>query len=487
MSFSEKRLEDLSKRIEQASKGNKILRQQLTQLQVEYRVAQENRDYVRENYKEKVKELKSDTLLTTVLTEKLYSEEMDIKQLQADLAAIVRGNDILKYEVKNTLDTFSYATPKLKYLELQNLHLRSLCCCLKLMLKFSFLTAMHQNSTCGAAENVGTAAKPNGIMHEPVRANRPNVFSSNSSSVLSCIQAAVDIPSQSAGPSTFELPYHAIVGPRRKGGVRVGESPTLLGSELSVFLYGLDQSSPHVLSFGVELGPISFLYTINHLFLHWKRTKQLLRMFSTLRGSEKESNWLGATTSAAVIILGVPDLFLEFISGLLLTHANSFSSIINYAVVASVLLGAAVPRHLSVTDPLAARRDALQSTVILLREGFRRKDQNSFASSSEGCGSSVKYSSSADTGHLGNATVPGTGDGSTWNNIEGINSDKGIDSGRPSLAPRTSSYRSVVQEPEVGSSYVDRNLEDNSSLVVCSSSGLESQSSDSSTSTSANQ
>ncbi|PHT29004.1 hypothetical protein CQW23_31455 [Capsicum baccatum] len=26
---------------------------------------------------------------------------------------------------------------------------------------------LHQNSTCGAAENVGTAAKPNGIMHEP--------------------------------------------------------------------------------------------------------------------------------------------------------------------------------------------------------------------------------------------------------------------------------------------------------------------------------
>ncbi|PHT96916.1 hypothetical protein BC332_34156 [Capsicum chinense] len=26
---------------------------------------------------------------------------------------------------------------------------------------------VHQNSTCGAAENVGTAAKPNGIMHEP--------------------------------------------------------------------------------------------------------------------------------------------------------------------------------------------------------------------------------------------------------------------------------------------------------------------------------
>ncbi|PHT97564.1 Calpain-type cysteine protease DEK1 [Capsicum chinense] len=126
-----------------------------------------------------------------------------------------------------------------------------------------------------------------------------------------------------------------------------------------------------------------------------------------------------------------------------------FGHCISYAVVASVLLGAAVSRHLSVTDPLAARRDALQSTVIRLRESFYRKDQNSSASSSEGCGSSVKCSSSADAGHLGNATVPSTGDGSTWNNIEGINSDKSIDSGRPSLALRSSSCRSVVQEPEI--------------------------------------
>ncbi|PHT73695.1 hypothetical protein T459_24480 [Capsicum annuum] len=58
-------------------------------------------------------------------------------------------------------------------------------------------TAVHQNSTCGAAENVETAAKPNGIIHEPVHADRPNEFSNNSSSVLSCIQTAVDNPSQS--------------------------------------------------------------------------------------------------------------------------------------------------------------------------------------------------------------------------------------------------------------------------------------------------
>ncbi|PHT49473.1 Calpain-type cysteine protease DEK1 [Capsicum baccatum] len=166
--------------------------------------------------------------------------------------------------------------------------------------------------------------------------------------------------------------------------------------------------------------------------------------------------------------------------------AKYFGHCISYVVVASVLLGAAISRHLSVTDPLAARRDALQSIFIRLREGFRRKDQHSSASSSEGCGSSVKCSSSADAGHLGNATLPCTGDGNTWNNIEGINSDKSINR-RPSLALRSSSCRLVVQELEGRSSYVYRYLEHNSSLVVCSSSGLESQGGDSSTSTFANQ
>ncbi|PHT71451.1 hypothetical protein T459_26555 [Capsicum annuum] len=120
ISFSEKQLEDLSKRIKQVSEENQNLRQQLTQLQEEYRVAQDNRDYVRENYQEKVKELKSEILLTTVLREKLYSDEMDIKQLQADLDVAVRSNDILKCEVQIALDALSCATPKLKYLELQN-------------------------------------------------------------------------------------------------------------------------------------------------------------------------------------------------------------------------------------------------------------------------------------------------------------------------------------------------------------------------------
>ncbi|PHT74952.1 hypothetical protein T459_22229 [Capsicum annuum] len=362
MSFSEKHLEDLFKRIEQVSEKNQNLRQKLTQLQAEYRVAQDNRDYVRENYHEKVKELKSKTLLKTVLREKLYSEEMDIKQLQPDLTTTVRGNNILKCEVLKKDGNINQLTNDLEecmkelgivkailpkvfqerdfmweevksYSEM-NMLLNYEINMLKRKvdtLDEDFLMKqevalegttihdiVHQNLTCSAAENVGTAAKPNGIMHEPVRADRPNAFNNNSSSVLSCIQTTVDIPSQIAGPSTFEFPDHALVRPGREG-VRVGESPTLLGSEL--------------------------------------------------------------------------------------------------------------------------------------------KDQNRSASSFEGCGSSVKRSSSADAGHLGNATVPCTGDGSTLNNIEGINSDKSRDSGRPSLALRSSS---VVH-------------------------GLESQGGDSSTSTSSNQ
>ncbi|PHT27828.1 Calpain-type cysteine protease DEK1 [Capsicum baccatum] len=195
-----------------------------------------------------------------------------------------------------------------------------------------------------------------------------------------------------------------------------------------------------------------------HLGLLYVGSLVVFLVYSILYGlTGNESNWLGATTSTVVIIFG-----------------SSF--LISYFFM-----------NLSVTDPLSARQDALQSTVIRLREDFRRKHQNSSVRSSEWYGSSVKCSSSADSSHLGNATVPFTGDGSTWNNIEGINSDKSIDSGRPSLALRSSSFRSVVQNPEVGSSCVDRNLEHNSSLVVFSSTGLESQGGYSSTSTSANE
>ncbi|KZV26983.1 hypothetical protein F511_17096 [Dorcoceras hygrometricum] len=157
----------------------------------------------------------------------------------------------------------------------------------------------------------------------------------------------------------------------------------------------------------------------------------------------------------------------------------------SYAVVAYGLLDAAVALHLSVTNLSAARGDALESTVIRLREGFRRKEQNCSSSSSEGCGSSVKRSSSAEAGRLGNSAVSCTGGINCWNNVDGVHSENSMDSGRPTFALR-SSCRSVVQESEVGPSSMGKNVDQNSSLVVCSSSGVENQGYESSASNSLN-
>ncbi|KAL6195012.1 hypothetical protein ACLB2K_030634 [Fragaria x ananassa] len=261
----------------------------------------------------------------------------------------------------------------------------------------------------------------------------------------------------------------------------------------------------------------------SHLGLLYLGSLVVLLVYSILYGlTAKDSRWLGAITSTAVIILDwnmgaclygfellnsrVAALFVAGTSRIFLicfgVHYWYLGHCISYAVVASVLLGASVSRHLSVTNPLAARRDALQSTVIRLREGFRKKEQNSSSSSSEGCGSSMKRSSSVEAGCLGNvveasnrSTTQSTVDANNWNNVllrtasshEGINSDKSIDSGRPSIALCSSSCHSVIQEPEVGTSFTDKNCDQNSTLVVCSSSGLESQGCESSASNSANQ
>ncbi|XP_044509845.1 cingulin-like [Mangifera indica] len=64
-------------------------------------------------------ELKAETLLTNLLREKLYSKELEVQQLQAELATAVRGNDILRCEAQNALDNISCMTHKLKDLENQ--------------------------------------------------------------------------------------------------------------------------------------------------------------------------------------------------------------------------------------------------------------------------------------------------------------------------------------------------------------------------------
>ncbi|XP_073016833.1 uncharacterized protein [Primulina eburnea] len=64
-------------------------------------------------------ELKAEILLTSLLREKLYSKELNIEQLQAEVAAAVRVNDTLKCEVQNAMDNFSCVNHEKKDLELQ--------------------------------------------------------------------------------------------------------------------------------------------------------------------------------------------------------------------------------------------------------------------------------------------------------------------------------------------------------------------------------
>lgn len=71
--------------------------------------------------------MKSETLLTSLLRDKLYSRELDVEQLQAELAAAIRGNEVLKNEVQNAVDNFSCLNHKMKEVELQvNLNCYSL-------------------------------------------------------------------------------------------------------------------------------------------------------------------------------------------------------------------------------------------------------------------------------------------------------------------------------------------------------------------------
>ncbi|XP_057735889.1 uncharacterized protein LOC130951260 [Arachis stenosperma] len=64
-------------------------------------------------------ELKAECLVTSLLREKMYSKELQVEQMQAELATAVRGNDILRSEVQNAMDNLSSVTHKLKDLELQ--------------------------------------------------------------------------------------------------------------------------------------------------------------------------------------------------------------------------------------------------------------------------------------------------------------------------------------------------------------------------------
>ncbi|ANM62537.1 CAP-gly domain linker [Arabidopsis thaliana] len=64
-------------------------------------------------------ELRAETLVTSLLREKLYSKEQEIEQLHAEVAAGVRGNEVLQCEIQNVLDNLSLNNHQLKDLKLQ--------------------------------------------------------------------------------------------------------------------------------------------------------------------------------------------------------------------------------------------------------------------------------------------------------------------------------------------------------------------------------
>ncbi|KAK9061226.1 hypothetical protein SSX86_018406 [Deinandra increscens subsp. villosa] len=66
-----------------------------------------------------ISDLKAETLMTSLLREKLYSKESDVERLEAELATAIRGNDVLKCEVQNAMDNLSCVTHKMKDLEIE--------------------------------------------------------------------------------------------------------------------------------------------------------------------------------------------------------------------------------------------------------------------------------------------------------------------------------------------------------------------------------
>ena len=63
--------------------------------------------------------LKEEAMLSGVLKEAVLSKELDIEQLEADLASSLRIQDILRNEIQRVQDELSCITHKAKQLELQ--------------------------------------------------------------------------------------------------------------------------------------------------------------------------------------------------------------------------------------------------------------------------------------------------------------------------------------------------------------------------------
>lgn len=63
--------------------------------------------------------LREEAMISRVLKEKLLSKELDIEQLQSDLAASVRVQEVLQNEIQRVQDELRCLTHKYKHLEVQ--------------------------------------------------------------------------------------------------------------------------------------------------------------------------------------------------------------------------------------------------------------------------------------------------------------------------------------------------------------------------------
>lgn len=63
--------------------------------------------------------LREEAVISRVLKEKILSNELDIEQLQSDLAASLRIQDVLQNEIQRVQDELRCLTHKSKHLEVQ--------------------------------------------------------------------------------------------------------------------------------------------------------------------------------------------------------------------------------------------------------------------------------------------------------------------------------------------------------------------------------
>ncbi|XP_066351547.1 uncharacterized protein [Miscanthus floridulus] len=111
--------------IENVKQSLRMIKSLLTEKQNEEEIEQRAEGYL--SGQEKLSrddieiKLREEAMISRVLKEKLLSKELDIEQLQSDLAASVRAQEVLQSEIHRVQDELRCLTHKYKHLEVQGL------------------------------------------------------------------------------------------------------------------------------------------------------------------------------------------------------------------------------------------------------------------------------------------------------------------------------------------------------------------------------